>query len=191
MAISHPQDTETNADLLIRLRAGDERALESLVRAHYNELCVFATRMTRERSIAEELVQEIFLRVWRQRERLALTGSIAAYLYACVRNEALNELGRERRRVRWRELAMLGVEAPFGGSSPEADERARGAELQDAIERAIASLPPRCREAFLLRRQREMSYLEIADVMHTSPKTVEVQIGKALRLLRKRLSDWM
>lgn len=191
MAISYPPDPNSDAGIVARLRAGDEGVLEALVRSHYNGLCVFVTRMTGERAIAEEVVQEIFLRIWRQRQRLALTGSIVSYLYACVRNEALNELGRERRRQRWYDRVMHGIDPPLSAAAPEADEGTRASELEHAIERAIASLPPRCRQAYLLRRQQGMRYNEIARVMQTTPKTVEVQIGKALRLLRKRLADWL
>jgi RNA polymerase sigma-70 factor (ECF subfamily) len=191
MAISYQPDPDSDARIVARLRAGDERALEALVRAHYNELCVFAARMTGQRSTAEELVQEVFLRIWRRREQLALTGSIVSYLYASARNGALNELGRERRRQRWYDRVKHGIDAPLGGSAPEADEGTRASELELAIERAIASLPPRCREAYLLRRQHGMSHAEIGRVMQTTPKTVEVQIGKALRVLRKRLADWL
>ena len=193
MAISQPTDAESDNSLLARIRAGDERAFEALVLEHYNELCVFATRMTGRKMTAEEIVQDVFLRLWQRRDQLTLSGSIVAYLHAAVRNQALNELARERRWWRWRtrkaeEQRSLTTERP---TSLDADDRVRSHDLEQAIERAIAALPPRCREAYTLRRLRGLSHAEIAEIMRTTPKTVEVQIGKALRLLRKHLADWL
>ena len=176
---------------LERIRAGDEAAFESLFREHYHGLCVFAARLVRSDALAEELVQDVLLRVWQQRERLEVTGTIAAYLYGATRNQALGHLRHERVERKWRERPDAG--RPLAGSSGlgQADEAARAAELAAAIERAVAGLPPRCREAYLLRRQHHLSYAEIARVMSIAPKTVEIQIGAALKALRKSLSDWL
>lgn len=75
--------------------------------------------------------------------------------------------------------------------APSADESARSAEVSKAIEDAIAQLPPRCREAFLLQRRQHLSVIEVARTMGIAPKTAEVQIGNALRLLRAALAPWL
>ncbi len=67
----------------------------------------------------------------------------------------------------------------------------RSRDLEQAIERAIAALPPRCRQVYVLRRQEGLSYAEIAQLVGVTPKTVDVQIGKALRLLRRYLAEWL
>jgi RNA polymerase sigma-70 factor, ECF subfamily len=174
-----------------RIQAGDEAAFEALFREHYHGLCVFAARLVASDAIAEELVQDVLLRVWEQRERLHVTGSVPAYLYGAVRNQALGHLRHERVERKW--LAHPGGSRPPAPSSGAAntDERVRAAELAAAIERALAQLPPRCREAYLLRRQHHLSYAEIARVMGIAPKTVEIQIGAALKALRTSLADWL
>ncbi len=177
--------------LLDRIRAGDETAFEPLFREHYHGLAVYAARIVSSDAVAEEIVQDVLLRVWEQRERLAIAGSVAGYLYGAVRNQALAFLRHERVERRWREQPETQRQPHADAASFAADEATRAAELSAAIERAIAELPPRCRETYLLRRQHHLSYAEIARVMRVAPKTVEIQIGAALKALRASLADWL
>jgi RNA polymerase sigma-70 factor, ECF subfamily len=175
--------------LIARLRAGDESAFEHLVRRYHGELCRYAARIDPSVGSAEEIVQEVFFRVWMNRERLLEVQTLGGYLYAAVRNYALNRRRRARHADRWRQASALApTDLPSGAG---ADEDLRSAELAAAIDAAVAELPPRCRQAFLLRRREGRSYGDIARIMNTTPKTVEVQIGKALKLLRHSLSDWL
>jgi RNA polymerase sigma-70 factor (family 1) len=174
-----------------RVWAGDESAFEALFREHYHGLAAFAARIVGSDAVAEELVQDVLLRMWEQRERLVITESVAAYLYSAVRNQALYHLRHERVDRRWQEDRSADRRAAGGTRLPPTDDRARAAELAAAIERAIGLLPPRCREAYLLRRQHHLSYAEIARVMAIAPKTVEIHIGAALRSLRVSLAEWL
>lgn len=176
-------------ELVPRIRAGDEEAFDALVRRHYNGLCVFAARMTKSDATAEEIVQEVMLRIWRQHEQWSVTGSVAAYLYAAVRNMALNHSRRERLLRRWQEeVGARGDASAAMGRVPQADEGTRATELADALARAVEKLPPRCRQVFILRRQHHMSVIEVARVMQIAPKTVEIQMGIALKALRRALA---
>lgn len=187
-----PDATSPDEDLVARIRAGDEQAFESVFRDHYDGLCRFAARIVDSDAEAEELTQEMLLRLWRKREALSIAGSLAAYLYAAVRNESLNRLRRARAERQWRERVVLEREAGDRGRySASADDEVRSAELADAIERAVEELPPRRRQAYVLRRQHHLSYAEIAAVMDIAPKTVEIQIGAALKALREKLADWL
>jgi RNA polymerase sigma-70 factor, ECF subfamily len=173
-----------------RIREGGVEAFEALVREHHRGLCTFAARLVGSDAIAEELVQDVFLTIWRQRESWRVTGTVAGYLYGAVRNQALMHLRRERSHRRWHEWFRR-EDAGGSGPPPATDTGVRLDELRVAIERAIATLPPRCREAYLLRRQHHLSYTEIAQVMRITPKTVEIQIGTALKALRVRLAEWL
>lgn len=186
-----PDATSPDEDLVARIRAGDESAFESVFRAHYDGLSRFAARMVGSDAEAEELTQEMLLRVWRRREELAISGSLAAYLYAAVRNESLNRLRRARAEQEWRERVLRERDAADAHRSAGADDDVRAAELAAAIERVIEELPPRRRQAYVLRRQHHLSYAEIAAIMEIAPKTVEIQIGAALRTLREKLADWL
>jgi len=181
-----------NDELSARIRAGDETAFDALFRDYYNGLCVFAARIVGSDAAAEEIVQDVLLRIWRRHACWEDCGSVAGYLYAAVRNRALNEIRAERfREGRQGQVALDAEITGIGGARISADERVRAGELAQAIDEAIQELPPRCRQAFLLRRQHHLSYAEIARIMEISPKTVEIQIGNALKALRKKLADWL
>lgn len=177
--------------LIARIRAGDERAFEELFRRYYQKLCRYAMRLDRTTGAAEEVVQEVFFRIWVRRAELQEVQSFSSYLYAAVRNQMFNRLGRIETAERWRRTkeAEAQLEPPAGAPSAEAEVEA--AELAEAIDRAIAQLPPRCRQTFLLHRREHRTCAEIAQIMQVAPKTVETQIGTALKLLRKALADWL
>ena len=165
-----------------RIRRGDEAAFEALFRALAPGLCALATRYVGAPAVAEELVQELFLDLWTRRESLVVHESLTAYLHAATRHRALNHLARERRQHRFTEGAARlrdGADPAAPGESALLD----ALELQDAI----AALPARCRLVFTLSRQQDLTYVEIATALGLSVKTVETQMGRALRALRDRL----
>jgi RNA polymerase sigma-70 factor (ECF subfamily) len=180
-------DTERGgeAELLARLRRGDDAAFAALFRVHYPALVVGAARLLGERALAEEVAQDVMLELWRRREGLMLNGPLAAYLSQASRNRALNRL-RQQKTAR---LAEPYVHPP--GASPAADERTISHELQHAVDDAMASLSGPQREVFDLSRVRGLTYPEIASVLGISVKTVEARMGRALKHLRERLGAWL
>ena len=172
--------------LLSLIRQGDQGAFDTLFRAHYAALVRHAEGMLRRRDVAEELVQDVMLELWRRRETLVVDDSVRAYLFRATRNRALNHL-RHEAIVRRSEPALV----PDPESRPQADAVLVDAELDIAIRRAVAELPERCREVFELSRMRGLRYSEIATTLGISVKTVEAQMGKALRVLRERLAPWL
>lgn len=173
-------------DLLERLRQGDERAFDEIFRSWYPGLVRSAESLVRSRAIAEEIVQDVMLELWRRRESLARESSPQAYLFQSTRNRALNHLRHERVEKRGR---------PFAAGRSEIDAPAPALlveeEIEVALREAVAVLPDRCREVFELSRVQGLKYLEIAELLGISVKTVEAQMGKALRLLRERLAQWL
>jgi RNA polymerase sigma-70 factor, ECF subfamily len=170
-----------------RIRSGDEAAFESLFRAFAPGLCVVAARYVQSRAVAEELVQDLFLELWTRRETLVVEQTIGAYLSTAMRNRSLNHLRRENRLALWRdEVGVAGSGDGFGNADASAPNEAA---LLDALELqdAIAQLPARCRLIFTLNRHQEMTYAEIATSLGLSIKTVETQMGRALKALRERL----
>jgi RNA polymerase sigma-70 factor (ECF subfamily) len=186
LAFHNPMDS----DLAARVQAGDEQAYEELFHRYYRELCRFAGRIDPTPGAAEEIVQDVFLKVWVRRGRLVEVKALGSYLYAAVRNQALNQVKRHTHGDRWLR-AKETVLQEFPEAGPSADEDVRTAELAVAIERALADLPSRCRQAFLLQRREHLSVKEIARAMEIAPKTVEIQIGNALKQLRRSLAEWI
>ena len=177
---------EDERALFARLATGDEEAFDAIFRAWYPPLVRIAEGIVRERAVAEEVVQDVLLEVWRRREVLGNEESPRAYLIRAARNRALNHV---------RHLRVQQKSAPYIGGrdadAPEGMSRLVEAELDSAVRDAVAGLPPRCREVFELSRVHGLSYAEIARSLEISVKTVEAQMGKALRVLRERLAPWL
>jgi RNA polymerase sigma-70 factor (ECF subfamily) len=177
--------TEPAADLELRLaelqHTDAEAFMEALFRAYYRSLGNVVFRIVQDRAVAEDLVQDVLLNVWKNRDTLHITSTYQAYLYRAAMNAALRHTARQKRQVAWDEASL-----PDPGRNTT-DEQVHGQEAEAAVAAALETLPPQCRAVFLLSRQEGMSYQQIADALEVAPKTVENQMGKALRLLRKGL----
>jgi RNA polymerase sigma-70 factor (ECF subfamily) len=173
-----------DAELVRRIRAGDERALETVFKAHYAGMASFVQRFVRSPDLAEELVQDVFLKLWSKREQLAEIETFRTYLFRAARNTALNYLRRAKLERRWREEQGTDDDPP---TTFAADDETVEQEVAAAVQEAINRLPPRCREIFLLSRDGGLTYAEIARSLEISVKTVETQMGRALKSLRASL----
>ncbi len=160
-------------------------SFDELVRAHYGRLCNFAYRFVRSRDAAEDVVQEVFVRLWRQRDQFDVRDPLP-YLYRAVRNRLVTCRRAELVRERWRtSVAREHVHAVDAGSELEL------AELRRALARAVEALPERCRVIFTMSREQDLSYPEIARSLGISVKTVETQMGRALKALRTKLAGYL
>ncbi len=169
-----------------RLAAGDEHAFDTIFRTWYAPLVRIATYLLHDAGIAEEVVQDVLLEVWRRRESLAFELEPRRYLMRATRNRALNHVRHEA--VVARAAARdIGEEAHAASAPAMVDAK----ELDLAITQAVATLPDRCRAVFELSRRHNRSYAEIAEALDIAPKTVENQMGKALRMLRVALAEWL
>jgi RNA polymerase sigma-70 factor, ECF subfamily len=172
-------------------RAGDGVILEVLYSALYGKLCAFARSYVRCSDTAEELVQEVFVRLWRQHSHGRSCSNPRAYLFTSVRNQALKHLAHERVVRHAEEVAQRDGRCP-GMSEPlaAADDELQATELAAAFRSAVDQLPGRCREAFRLHHHGAMSYVEIAAVMGTTARTAETQVVQARRVLRQVMASW-
>jgi RNA polymerase sigma-70 factor (ECF subfamily) len=186
---SRAADPHAPADeraLFARLAAGDEDAFDAIFRVWYAPLVRIAEGIVRERAVAEEVVPDVLREVWRRRERLGSEEAPRAYLIRSARNRALNHVRHLRVEQRGApKAAGPAVTGPMGAA------RLVEAELEAAMHAAVGALPPRCREVFELSRVHGLSYADIGRSLEISIKTVEAQMGKALRLLRERLAPWL
>jgi RNA polymerase sigma-70 factor (ECF subfamily) len=173
-------------ELLLRIQAGDEGAYDSVFRTWYPILVRVATALLREIDAAEEVAQDVMLELWRRRHLLDTDVSLRAYLLRSIRNRSLNHLRHLRVRRQSEAEIEATYHAPLGSDQPIVAK-----ELSDALQSAIRELPPRCREVFELSRMHGLKYAEIAEALEISQKTVEAQMGKALKLMRQRLVEWL
>lgn len=169
------------------LSEGDITTFEMLFRTFYQPLCNYAYSFLRDREGAEEVVQSTFLLVWEKRETLGIRTSVKPYLYAMVRNACLNVLKHEKIKQRYagEEIAMADRSYESVGHTIASNE------LEYQIKVAMDELPEQCRLVFKLSRFEELKYAEIAEQLGISVKTVENHMGKALKLMREKLKDYL
>jgi len=180
----HPRTADTRSgtvpphdlERVERIRAGDEAAYDAMFVELYAPLREFAATYLRTVTVAEEIVQDVFLDVWIRRADWWPVGGVRPYLFRAVRNRAMNVIRHTRTAAR---LGTGDVEDWMGGPPPPPNDARPGAALVAALAPVIASLPPARRRAALLRWHFGMSYAEIAEVMNTSVASVTKHIARA------------
>jgi RNA polymerase sigma-70 factor (ECF subfamily) len=162
---------------------------EQLFKNHYPFVCSIVSKYVGDKSKVEDIVQELFAELWIKRDQISIHTSVAAYLRRMAVSRALNYI-RDTKKYNWDDLDTL-TETPSKEAyqPPEAIQRLETEELQKTLQGAIEKLPEKCRIIFLLSRYDELTYAEIAQNLNISNKTVENQIGKALKYLRLALAD--
>lgn len=169
-----------------RIRDGDRQAFEHLFRKYYKDLCRFALDYVNHLRIAEDFVQDVFFDLWKERRTLETECSLKAYLYGMTRHRALKHLRREQTRERWTESGDLQKSAPRRVPD-QPGEVFEQQEQKREVKQAIEALPKRRRRIFMLSRRHDLTYSEIAAALDISIKTVETQMSRALKFLRKQL----
>ncbi len=175
----------TDAELLLRIREGSEAALDLLMDRYWSELHAYLDRILLHSDLAEDLVQETFVRVWARRESWQAEGSLRGLLYQIGRRLAFDERKRRRRSA----ARLLPWHA--SSSSPTPADMLDRSELEIAVQRAIAALPERRRLAFLMARWEGLSHREIAAALGISVQTVANQLTSALAELRSALRPFL
>lgn len=164
-----------------------EQAFEQVFKSNFKNLHAYACTLLKDEAEAEEVVQQVFFKLWERAGQLNISGSVVAYLYRAVHNQSLNILKHEK--VRNQHRMHVVHASKHETESLRADGNAK--ELEERIRIALAELPEQCRTIFQLSRFEELRYREIAEKLDISVKTVENQMGKALRILRSRLVDFL
>ncbi len=172
-------NTDRNIISLLNEPSSAESAAEALFKKYYSDVCYAVYRIIPDVARSEDIAQEVFLEIWRKKDTLNIKTSVKAYLKRAGVNKALNYIRANK--VKFEDddsYEMQTLSIRDHSSDIEAQD------LQNIVDEAIESLPPKCRTVFSLSRFEELSYKEIAEKLDISVKTVENQIGKALKILR-------
>ena len=172
-------------ELLQQLKADNKQALKGIFDEYYNTVFHAVYRIVSDRNTAEDLSQDVFMRLWEKRHQITINGPIGAYIRRMAINEGLGYLRKHKK---------YGIEEIQDQHSPlttSGEDVYMDSELEQQIQAAIATLPPRCKAVFILSRFEELSYKEIGEKLDISPKTVENQISKALKILRTALKGYL
>ena len=165
----------------------DEAAFEQVFKTHYKNLHAYAFTMLKDEDEAEETVQQVFFKLWERSDRLSISGPLAAYLYRAVHNEGLNFLKHQKVKADH----QLHVAYSMKNKTEHIQEKMVGKELEMKFREALNELPEQCRTVFQMSRFEDMKYREIADKLDISIKTVEKHMGKAFKLLKTKLVDFL
>jgi len=174
-------------EVLEKIQSGNESAYEMIFRTFYQPLCRYAYSFLEDREEAEEVVQSAFITVWEKRKSIDIQTSLKSYLYRMVRNGCLNVIKHEKVKQQHVAHEMAVTEVSYESVT----QKVYASELESKITEALKALPEQCRLVFQLSRFEELKYQEIADQLQISVKTVENHMGKALRIMREQLKEYL
>ena len=188
-------DPERDIQLMEKVRSGDAEAFRELVEAHQQRVIGTVTRMIGDRIEAEDLAQQIFVRVWKSAPRWEPTAKFTTWLYTILRNLVFNECRRRaRHKTTSLDAAMDDENRPqqfADGNVKAPDTTMLDEEMQDAIERAIQELPEAQRMAVIMRRYQDVSYEEIGEVLELTVPAVKSLLFRARTDLREKLKRYL
>lgn len=170
--------------LFEKIKQSDEKAFEKLFHHYYKYLCAFACQILEDEVAAEEIVQDFFVKLWDKRDQINIETSVKSYLFRSVKNLCLNHIKHEQIKLQHAQYVITEAESKnYADNFIEVD-------LEKEIEESIQSLPEKRREIFRLSREEGLKYREIAERLNISIKTVEAQMGLAIKTLREKLKKY-
>ena len=178
---------QTSTAIVRSLAPGAEAAFEQLFKTHFRGLHAYAITILKDEKMGEEIVQNVFYKLWEKRDQLEIESSPRAYLYKAVYHDCLNHIKHKK----VRSAHAMHVVRHSSEQVENASGKVLQGELKEHIRAAMNELPEQCRTIFQMSRFDGFKYQEIADEMGLSVKTIENQMGKALKLMRQKLVEFL
>lgn len=171
--------------ILNELQKGNERAFDAIFKQYYKPLCQFSYSFIKDQDTAENLVQEVFVKLWEKRESMTNIDNLLSYLMGMVRNQSIDFLRKEKTN------SKIYNQLRPENSENTTEEQISKNEFEEKLLKSILNLPERCRTAIEMSRFDGFSNKEIAQKMEISVKGVEALIGRSLKLLRSELQEFL
>ena len=181
--ISHYMNEEPFAELQ-RIADGDEQAFRRLFQYYSPRLNQFAYSIVKVKEAAAEIVDDVFIKLWKQREKAPAISNIRVYLYVAVKNNSLNYLSSKAHRQITEPFNYIDIEL---SRDQAPDEKMISAELRDKITAAVESLPPRCKMIFKLVREDGLRYKDVAEILNLAVNTVDAQMVIAVKRISEKV----
>jgi RNA polymerase sigma-70 factor (family 1) len=172
-------------ELLHQIATGDQAAFRKIYAHFYKRLCQFALAIVKTRESAEEIVEDVFVRIWQQRSDLPAVRNIRVYLYTATKNTSLNYLSKKARESIAEPFDHIHIE--LGGSAITPEQILITAEMYQKVQKAVEALPPRCKMIFKLVREDGLRYKEIAEILNISVNTIDAQMAIAVKKIATAL----
>ena len=160
---------------------------EQVFKSHFKALHAYAFTILKNEVAAEDIVQQVFYKLWERREQTEITQSVSAYLYRMVYNDSLNFIKHQKVKAAHQSYTRH----TMSEGTEHISRKLVAKELSEKIQVAMNKLPEQCRTIFQMSRFEELKYKEIADKLNLSIKTIENQMGKALKIMRAELADYL
>ncbi|MCX7547200.1 RNA polymerase sigma-70 factor [Xanthomarina sp. F1114] len=173
-----------NTQLIEALKSGKPKAYTFLVDTYHHKLCVYAYGLTRDHDLAEDIVQNIFIKTWNKREKLKTEFSISSFLYKLTYNEFIDQYRKQKNVFPLEKKYIDELTIITEDQDPSSIEQ-----MIALVKKEIQNLPPKCRETFLLSKEEGLTNIEIAEYKSISLKTVEAHITKAFAILREKVGE--
>jgi len=171
--------------LIQRLIRGEEGAFEEVYNLYHAKVFLFAQKYVRDHHFAQEITQQVFIRIWEKRASLSLSTPIDGQIFLITRNLVIDNLRKQARDKK--------LEVNFGLLRPEMDKNTEDevilADYQQKVEALIATLPPKRQQVYRMNKEQGLSFDEIAKELSISPKTVDAHLQHALKYLRRKLPE--
>lgn len=176
------KDFSCNLFFIKSLKRGDEDAYVFLVNKFHANLSTYILSLTNDRTLTQDIVQNVFLKTWEFRKKLNSEYSIKNFLYKSAYNEFVNQY--------WKNQTLKDLELKYVKSINESKEEFDNetfTKLILMVKKEIQNLPPKCKQVFLLSKEEGLTNIEISDYLYLSKRTVETQISKAYSIIRKKI----
>lgn len=173
--------------LVKKLNEGDKNAFSVIFTTYYKDLVLFALHFIHKPESAEEIIQDLFVKIWEDHESININGSLKSYLLKSVQNKCIDTIRHLKIKQEYYNKTLSGsIDYEYN-----TDNYLINSELEGLVRSALAKLPPDISEAYRMNRFEGLKYQEIADRLNVSVRTIEVRIGKALCALREELRDYL
>ncbi len=172
--------------IIKQIREGNLKEFELIFKEFYPQLCLYALRFVKRKDLSEEIVQNLFCQIWENRTDLNIHTSLKAYLYRSTYHNALQILRKDGSHNKYKEYVKH-HNIENDSSTNKLEEK----EINEIVQETLSSLPQRCGTIFKMSRFEGLKYQEIAEKLSISIKTVEANMGKALKAFRHSLKDYM
>jgi RNA polymerase sigma-70 factor (ECF subfamily) len=172
----------SNPDLYLNQKlaaGGDQEAYKEIYYHYFKKLCLFAQAIVKNHEAAEEIAEDVFIKIWQQKEKLTEIKNLRVYLYTATKNTALNFLSSRARSSIIEAFDHIDIELFKTSETPE--QILISGEMLGRIQLAVENLPPRCKMIFKLVREDGLRYKEVADILNISVHTIDIQMAIAIR----------
>ena len=180
-------------EVVSKLQIGDKGIYKQLFQSNYKNLVLYAKKFVMDTEVARDIVQDVFIYIWEKRQNINIDRSLSNYLFRAVHNASINFLKRESTKQEY--IRHFLIDLNKGSYKTAASENAHEIvvhkDLLERIEMIIETLPEQCRNIFKMSRFRGLKNKEIAEIYAISPRTVETQIYRALKVLKENLRSYL